>query len=138
MYSKLLLFLVTITLIEIVVAFQVYDVDQDGFISNGDLFRVLKMMVEDNLKDYQLQQLVDKTIIYFDRDKDGKLSFKEFAGVWTKNNASFKLGSTLFVSVCNFLYIAKFKPSIAQECATFPPNVARLSSFSYVAEVTVH
>lgn len=59
-------------------AFQVYDVDRDGFISNGDLFRILKMMVEDNLKDYQLQQLVDKTIIYFDNDNDGKLSFKEF------------------------------------------------------------
>lgn len=83
--NKLLLplFLLTIWLIEIVVAFQVYDVDNDGFISNGDLFRVLKMMVEDNLKDYQLQQLVDKTIIYFDKDDDGKLSFKEFARVQT-------------------------------------------------------
>lgn len=28
----------------------VYDVDRDGFISNGELFLVLKMMVGNNLK----------------------------------------------------------------------------------------
>jgi len=32
------------------VAFNVYDVDRDGFISNGELFLVLKMMVGNNLK----------------------------------------------------------------------------------------
>lgn len=32
------------------VAFDVYDVDRDGFISNGELFLVLKMMVGNNLK----------------------------------------------------------------------------------------
>lgn len=49
--------------------------DRDGFISNGELFQVLKMMVGNNLKDTQLQQIVDKTIIYADKDKDGKISF---------------------------------------------------------------
>lgn len=33
------------------------------------------MMVGNNLKDPQLQQIVDKTIIYADKDKDGKISF---------------------------------------------------------------
>ena len=33
-----------------VVAFKVYDMDRDGFISNGELFLVLKMMVGNNLK----------------------------------------------------------------------------------------
>jgi len=33
-----------------IVAFNVYDVDRDGFISNGELFLVLKMMVGNNLK----------------------------------------------------------------------------------------
>jgi len=33
-----------------VVAFKVYDIDRDGFISNGELFLVLKMMVGNNLK----------------------------------------------------------------------------------------
>ena len=32
-------------------AFQVYDFDEDGFISNGDLYKVLKMMVGNNLND---------------------------------------------------------------------------------------
>ena len=32
------------------VAFKVYDMDRDGFISNGELFVVLKMMVGNNLK----------------------------------------------------------------------------------------
>jgi len=77
------------------VAFKVYDVDRDGFISNGELFLVLKMMVGNNLKvrcahlhltfhltrfqDQQLQQIVDKTIMEGDHDRDGKLSFEEFA-----------------------------------------------------------
>jgi len=84
----------------ITVAFDVYDVDRDGFISNGELFLVLKMMVGSNLKvrlsnspqassifltqvcpnqDQQLQQIVDKTIMEADKDGDGKLSFEEFA-----------------------------------------------------------
>ena len=52
--------------------------DRDGFISNGELFLVLKMMVGNNLKDGQLQQIVDKTIMEADKDGDGKLSFDEF------------------------------------------------------------
>jgi len=59
-------------------AFKVYDIDRDGFISNGELFIVLKMMVGNNLKDQQLQQIVDKTIMEADLDRDGKISFEEF------------------------------------------------------------
>merc|ERR1712066_609356 len=62
-------------------AFKIYDMDKDGFISNGELFTVLKMMVGNNLKDTQLQQIVDKTIVYADKDGDGKISFEEFCDV---------------------------------------------------------
>ncbi|KAI8432491.1 hypothetical protein MSG28_004872 [Choristoneura fumiferana] len=86
-------------------AFRIYDMDNDGFISNGELFQVpavqglsrsmliasaddgqcigqvLKMMVGNNLKDTQLQQIVDKTILFADRDEDGKISFDEFCSV---------------------------------------------------------
>ena len=71
--------------------------DNDGFVSNGELFQVLKMMVGNNLKDTQLQQIVDKTIILYDevseaagevllltemfQDNDGKISFDEFCQV---------------------------------------------------------
>ena len=66
------------------VAFRIYDMDKDGYISNGELFQVLKMMVGNNLKDTQLQQIVDKTIINADKDGDGRISFEEFCAVRTK------------------------------------------------------
>ena len=59
----------------IIVAFKVYDMDRDGYISNGELYIVLKMMVGNNLRD---QQIVDKTIMEGDKDGDGRLSFDEF------------------------------------------------------------
>lgn len=45
------------------------------------LCQVLKMMVGNNLKDTQLQQIVDKTILFADKDEDGKISFDEFCAV---------------------------------------------------------
>ena len=45
------------------------------------LAQVLKMMVGNNLKDTQLQQIVDKTILFADKDEDGKISFQEFCQV---------------------------------------------------------
>jgi serine/threonine-protein phosphatase 2B regulatory subunit len=59
-------------------AFEVYDVNRDGYISNGDLFQVMKMMVGDNLTDEQLQQLVDREMRDADLNQDGLLSFEEF------------------------------------------------------------
>lgn len=63
------------------VAFRIYDIDQDGFISNGELFQVLKTMVGNNLTEKQLQEVVDKTILYADKDGDGKISYEEFCDV---------------------------------------------------------
>ena len=65
------------------VAFKIYDIDKDGFISNGELFQVLKIMVGSNLNDVQLQQIVDKTIFFADTDGDGKINFEEFCAVST-------------------------------------------------------
>lgn len=39
------------------------------------------MMVGSNLKDTQLQQIVDKTILFADKDEDGKINFEEFCSV---------------------------------------------------------
>lgn len=58
--------------------FDVYDVRKDGYISNGELFTVMKIMVGSNLTDVQLQQLVDRTILQADKDGDGMVSFAEF------------------------------------------------------------
>ncbi|XP_055461399.1 calcineurin subunit B type 2 [Psammomys obesus] len=62
-------------------AFRIYDMDKDGYISNGELFQVLKMMVGNNLTDWQLQQLVDKSILVLDKDGDGRISYQEFCDV---------------------------------------------------------
>jgi len=71
--------------------FRIYDMDRDGYISNGELFQVLKMMTGSNLTDQQLQQIVDKTIIYLDKDADGKISFEEFRQLVETRNTVAKM-----------------------------------------------
>eukprot|EP01129_Flabellula_baltica_P016589 TRINITY_DN892_c0_g1_i2.p1 TRINITY_DN892_c0_g1~~TRINITY_DN892_c0_g1_i2.p1 ORF type:complete len:156 (+),score=39.09 TRINITY_DN892_c0_g1_i2:45-512(+) len=51
-------------------AFRIYDLNDDGFIDQDELFEVLKMMVGNNLKDRQLWQIVHKTMA--DSDIDGE------------------------------------------------------------------
>lgn len=58
------------------------------------------MMVGNNLKDAQLQQIVDKTIIYSDKDGDGKISYEEFCAV-----------SEIFTQHNSFLVICLLLPS---------------------------
>lgn len=43
-------------------------------------------MVGCNLTDKQLQEIVDKTILYADKDGDGKISYAEFCDVSYCNN----------------------------------------------------
>lgn len=38
-------------------------------------------MVGNNLTEKQLQEIVDKTILYADKDGDGRISFEEFCDV---------------------------------------------------------
>ncbi|TFB05438.1 hypothetical protein CCMA1212_002465 [Trichoderma ghanense] len=78
-------------------AFKVYDIDRDGYISNGELFIVLKMMVGSNLKDQQLQQIVDKTIMEADLDKDGKISFEEFTKMVENTDVSMSMTLVLII-----------------------------------------
>ena len=44
------LYILTYLNVYCLVAFKVYDMDRDNYISNGELFLVLKMMVGNNLK----------------------------------------------------------------------------------------
>ena len=62
-------------------AFKIFDIDNDGYISNGELFVVLKMMIGDNVSDHDLQDLVDRTIAEADIEYDQKISFEEFVNV---------------------------------------------------------
>lgn len=76
--------------------------DKDGYISNGELFQVLKMMVGNNLKDTQLQQIVDKTIINADKDGDGRISFEEFCAVSVLKSCMFaNITKDLVTCICH-------------------------------------
>ncbi|KDE04435.1 hypothetical protein MVLG_05150 [Microbotryum lychnidis-dioicae p1A1 Lamole] len=59
-------------------AFKVYDMDRDGYISNGELFLVLKMMVGNNLKASRPNRSPRTTIMEADRKGVGKLDFEDF------------------------------------------------------------
>lgn len=98
-------------------AFKVYDVDRDGFISNGELFIVLKMMVGNNLKDVQLQQIVDKTIMEADKDQDGRISFEEFTDMVENTDVSLSMtlsmlkpSSSLFIALLRCETDLSFRP----------------------------
>jgi serine/threonine-protein phosphatase 2B regulatory subunit len=62
-------------------AFKVYDINDDGFITQEELFNVLKLMVGKNLTDDQLQVIARSTLQRADKDKDGKISLDEFSRV---------------------------------------------------------
>ena len=52
-------------------------------------------MVGSNLKDTQLQQIVDKTVRSLDQDRDGKISFEEFCKIVNKS----EIDKTMTLSV---------------------------------------
>jgi len=79
--------------------FRIYDMDRDGFISAGELFLVLKMMTGKNLTDSQLQQIVDKTINYLDKDADGRISCSEFKQLIQNNGSLSQVTSMMTVDV---------------------------------------
>ncbi|XP_067831243.1 calcineurin B homologous protein 2 isoform X2 [Heptranchias perlo] len=59
-------------------AFQLYDQDRDGKISREELLEVLRMMLEAQVTDDQLESITDRTIQEADLDGDGAISFEEF------------------------------------------------------------
>lgn len=63
-------------------------------------------MVGNNLKDTQLQQIVDKTILFHDKDGDGKISFQEFCDVsnFYKNNKTKTWDCIFFLIIAVFLF----------------------------------
>ncbi|KAJ3636297.1 hypothetical protein Zmor_008990 [Zophobas morio] len=61
-------------------AFQIYDLDNDGFIGREELYEVVKLMTGSYIDDKQLWKIVDKTIEEADTiDRDGKISLEEFS-----------------------------------------------------------
>ncbi|XP_041090651.1 calcineurin B homologous protein 1-like [Polyodon spathula] len=59
-------------------AFQLYDQDKDGKISNYELLQILRMMVGVQVTEEQLENITDRTIQEADLDGDNAISFEEF------------------------------------------------------------
>ncbi|QDZ25187.1 hypothetical protein HOP50_16g77330 [Chloropicon primus] len=60
-------------------AFMAYDVDGDGFISEGDLYFWMRRLGKgERQSSKQIHQVAKKTIEAYDKDEDGKLSPEEF------------------------------------------------------------
>ena len=102
-------------------AFKVYDIDRDNYISNGELFIVLKMMVGSNLKDQQLQQIVDKTMMEADLDGDGKINFEEFTRM--VENTDVSLSMTLGECIMGIVSFQSAHRWTLADCVCDRPNL---------------
>ena len=73
------------------VAFRMYDLDGDGYISPEELAHTLKTLMGRALSELQLSQIVECTIMQHDVDGDGRLSFQEFTSLLTAADTENKL-----------------------------------------------
>merc|ERR1711970_1569124 len=66
--------------------FRMCDIDGDGFISKKEIVKFFKIMdlVSDE-DDPQLKMMINMVMAEADKDKDGKLNYKEFCAVLDKN-----------------------------------------------------
>lgn len=60
------------------VAFKIYDVNNDGYVSRSDLFEILSLLIGDNMEEEMIYSLVDTAIKDADTDGDGRISRDEF------------------------------------------------------------
>ncbi len=73
------------------VAFRMYDLDGDGYVSSDELAHTLKTLMGRALSDSQLGQIVESTILQHDLDGDGRLSFQEFTSLLNAADTENKL-----------------------------------------------
>ena len=77
-------------------AFDIYDVDGDGFVSPTDLFHVLKLLCGQNIDAQQLEAISAATVAEADADRDGKISLVEFEHVMKSANSEKSLTMKFF------------------------------------------
>ena len=67
--------------------------------------QVLKTLIGNNLIEKQLQEIVDKTILYSHKDGDGKISYEEFCDVSYSVNTFCTCTCKVFDSSCQCTYL---------------------------------
>lgn len=72
-------------------AFQLYDQDRDGKISQQEMLQVLRLMVGVQVTEEQLESIADRTVQEADEDGDGAVSFLEFTKSLEKMNIEQKM-----------------------------------------------
>lgn len=80
-------------------AFRVYDVTDDGKLSESDLVAVLKMMAGSNLSEEQLREIVRQTIKECDTDGKGFLTLQDFCSNIKDKNKAARIMTISFRSV---------------------------------------
>lgn len=76
--------------------FRIYDADNDGKISFGDLRSILKMMVGNYIEDVQLDKIATRAFVEVDQDSDGFIEFDEFCRVFAGKDLDDKLRVRFF------------------------------------------
>lgn len=72
-------------------AFQLYDQDRDGKISQQEMLQVLRLMVGVQVTEEQLESIADRTVQEADEDGDGAVSFLEFTKSLERMNVEQKM-----------------------------------------------
>ncbi|VDM93090.1 unnamed protein product [Litomosoides sigmodontis] len=73
------------------IAFSMYDLNKNGFITRDEFKVILNMMVGANITAEQLESIADRTISEADIDNDGKISFDEFCRAMEKTDIEQKM-----------------------------------------------
>lgn len=76
--------------------FKIYDADNDGRISFGDLRSILKLMVGNYIEDVQLDKIATRAFVEVDQDGDGFVEFGEFCRVFAGKDLDDKLRVKFF------------------------------------------
>lgn len=73
------------------VAFKMYDLDDDETISRDELLNILHMMVGANISQDQLNSIAERTIVEADQSGTGKITFEDFCNALERTNVEQKM-----------------------------------------------
>ena len=97
--------------------FDIYDINGDGHIDRYELFSVVKGLAGDGIADEDLQQVVDKTIIYNDKTGNGMIDYDEFRSLIAEKNLE-KIGMRMNIDPNQYLDSKDFRPINSRQYET--------------------